>query len=167
MVKPAALVGQAVLYAAFAAVIGYFSTAPEYRHLPPDQALIKISFSHHGERVSECRRRTPEELARLAPNMRTPLDCPRERSPVTVQLELDGKLVYAGSAPPAGLSKDGVSTLYRRFPVPAGEHLLAVKMNDNVRIKEFNFQREEKVVLKPAQILVIDFNAEKGGIVLQ
>jgi hypothetical protein len=164
MVKPAALVGQAALYAAFAALIGYFSTSPEYRHLPPDQALIKISFSHHGERVAECRKRTPEELAHMAPNMRTPLDCPRERSPVTVQLELDGKVLYTGSAPPAGLSKDGVSTLYRRFPVPAGEHLLAVKMNDNVRVQGFNFQREEKVVLKPAQILVIDF---KGDIVLQ
>ena len=35
----------------------------------------------------------PEELAKLAPNMRTPMDCPRERSPVRVRLELDGVLL--------------------------------------------------------------------------
>lgn len=162
MVKPAALIGQVALYAAFAGVIGYFSSAPQYEHLPPDQALIKLSFSHHGERVAECHKRTAEELAKLAPNMRAPMECQRERSPVTVQLELDGKPLFAGSAPPAGLSKDGVSTLYRRFPVPAGEHLLAVKFNDNVRVKDFNYHREAKVNLKPAQILVVDFSAEKG-----
>lgn len=167
MVKPAALVGQIALYAAFAGVIGHFSSAPTYRNLPPDQALIKLSFSHHGKRVAECHKRSAEELAKLAPNMRAPMECQRERSPVTVQIALDGQPLFAGVAPPAGLSKDGVSTMYRRFQVPAGEHLLSVKLNDNVRVKDFNYQREEKVTLKPAQILVVDLNADKGGLVFQ
>ncbi len=163
--SPVALVGQVVFYGLFAVIIGYFSTAPKYAHLPPDHALIKLSFSHHGQPVTECRKRTAEELAKLAPNMRAPMACPRERSPVTVQVELDGKPLFAGAAPPSGLSKDGTSTIYRRFEVPAGEHALAVKMNDNVRVKDFNFTKAEKVTLKPAQILVIDFDAGKGGVV--
>lgn len=164
MVKPISLIGQALFYGLFAVIIGYFSTGPKYEHLPPGHALIKLSFSHHGEPVAECRKRTEEELAKLPRNMRAPMQCQRERSPVTVQVELDGKQVYKGVAPPSGLSKDGVSTMYQRFEVPAGEHNIAVKMNDNVRIKDFNFAREEKVSLKPAQIMVIDFSAEKGGV---
>ena len=52
-----AWLGQALLYALFALIIGYFSNSPAYRHLPADQALIKLSFSHQGKLISECRRR--------------------------------------------------------------------------------------------------------------
>ena len=162
--NPVALVGQVLFYGLFAVIIGYFSTSPDYTHLEPDRSLIKLSFSTHGEPVGECRTRTPEELAKLAPNMRAAKVCPRERSPITVNLALDGKPLYEGVVQPGGLSKDGTSTIYRRFEVPAGEHLLSVKMNDNVRIKDFNMVREEKVVLKPAQILVIDVRKDHGGI---
>ena len=165
MVKPIPLLGQALFYGLFAAIIGYFSTMPKYQHLEPGHALIKLSLSHHGEPVAECRKRTAEELAKLPRNMRAPMECQRERSPVTVQIDLDGKSVFKGAAKPAGLSRDGLSTMYQRFEVPAGEHNIAVKMNDNVRIEGYNFTREEKVTLKPAQILVIDFSAEKGGVV--
>ncbi len=162
--SPISLLGQALFYGLFAVLIGYFSTTPKYHHLDHDEALIKLSFSHHGQPVTECRKRTPEELAKLAPNMRAPMACPRERSPVTVQVELDGKPLHQSVIPPAGLSKDGTSTTYQRFEVPAGEHLLSVRMNDNVRVQGFNYSREEKLTLKPAQIVVIDFAADKGGI---
>jgi hypothetical protein len=162
--NPVVLAAQAAFYGLFAAIIGYFSTSPDYRHLEADKALIKLSFAYHGEPVGECRERTPEELAKLAPNMRTAKVCPRERSPITVKLDLDGKTLYEGAVQPAGLSKDGASTLYRRFEVPAGEHLVSVKMNDNVRVQGFNLVKEEKMSLKPAQILVVDVRKDQGGI---
>lgn len=160
-------IGQALLYGLFALFIGYFSTAPSFRPMEPDQALIKLSFSHHGQHVRECRQRTAEEMAKLAPNMRTPMDCPRERSPVAVEIDLDGAPLYHGVVPPSGVAKDGAATVYRRFPVKAGEHRLAVRLNDSVRIKDFNFSRDEKVRLQPSQVLVIDFSAEKGGVFFQ
>jgi hypothetical protein len=167
MRKVASIAGQAVLYALFAAAIGFFSTYPRYRHLPEDVALLKLSFSHPGQLKAECRKRTPEELAKLPPNMRNPLDCSRERSPVTVELALDGGVIAKRLVPPAGLSKDGPSTVYARFPVPAGDHRLSVRLNDSVREPGFNFTRDEQVHLAPGQILVVDFNAEKGGIVIR
>jgi hypothetical protein len=166
MAKPISWIGQGLLYALFALIIGYFSNSPPYRHLAPDQALIKLSFSLHGQLVSECHRRSPEELAKLAPNMRTPLDCKRERSAVTVEIDLDGAPAYRHVAVPSGLSKDGASTVYHRFPVMAGEHRVAVRLKDDVRAAGFNYSREETVRLAPGKILVIDFNAEKGGITL-
>ncbi len=167
MARPISWLGQALLYGLFALIIGYFSSSPSYRHLPPDQALIKLSFSHEGKLVSECRRRTAEELAKLAPNMRTPMDCPRERSPVTVEIELDGTLVYRRVAKPSGLSKDGASTVYHRLAVPSGEHRIEIRLNDDARTTGFNHLRREVVTLKPGKVLVIDFNRESGGITLQ
>ncbi|MBE0620791.1 MAG: hypothetical protein IH605_09385 [Burkholderiales bacterium] len=159
--------GQALLYGLFALIIGYFSNSPPYRHLPADQALIKLSFSHEGKLVSACRQRSAEELAKLAPNMRAPMDCPRGRSPVTVEIDLDGTPVYRHVAKPSGLSEDGASTVYHRFPVQSGEHRLAIRLNDDARNAGFNYRREETVNLKPGKVLVIDFNQETGGITLQ
>ena len=159
--------GQALLYGLFALIIGYFSSSPRYQHLPSGEALIKLSFGHEGSLISQCRQRTPEELAKLAPNMRTPMDCPRERSPVTVEIDLDGMPVYRNVAQPSGLSKDGASTVYHRFAVPAGEHRLAIRLNDDARAEGFNYRHEELVALKPGKVLVIDFKREAGGIILQ
>jgi hypothetical protein len=167
MARPIAWLGQALLYGLFALIIGYFSSSPPYRHLPADQALIKLSFSHEGKLVSACRQRSADELAKLAPNMRAPMDCPRGRSAVTVEIDLDGALIYRHAAQPSGLSKDGASTVYHRIPVRSGEHRLAVRLNDDARATGFNYHREEVVTLKPGKVLVIDFNQEAGGITLQ
>lgn len=159
--------GQVLLYALFAVVIGVFSRWPSYQALAPDQAMIKLSFSHHGKPVSECRQASAAELAKLPPNMRAPVRCPRERSPVKIELDVDGVASYRHVAVPSGLSRDGASAVYHRLQVPAGSHRIAVRLNDDARTPGFAHVREATVVLKPTQILVIDFDAEKGGITLQ
>ena len=166
-IGPLGWLGQVLLYGVFAVVIGVFSRWPAYQHLPDDQALVKLSFHHQGQPVSECQRVSPEELAKLPPNMRAPVRCPRERSPITVELDVDGATVLRHVAQPSGLSRDGASAVYHRMQVPAGTHQLAVRLKDDVRASGFGFTREATVTLKPAQILVIDFDPEKGGITLQ
>ena len=159
--------GQAVFYGLFVAVIGYFSSAPAYVNFPKDSALIKASFSHAGQPKAECRVRTAEELAKLPPNMRMAIQCGRERSPVMFDLELDGKPVYRAELPPAGLSRDGVSTVYQRFQVPAGRHHLRARLKDSVRVTDFNYVKEADVELAPAQVFVVEFNASTGGFVFK
>jgi hypothetical protein len=167
MPKALAIAGQVLLYGAFAAFIGIFSTHPSYRQLEPGQALLKLSFTHAGQLVEDCRQRTPEELAKLAPNMRAPMECPRARSPVTVELRFDGQLLARRVERPSGLSRDGASTVYERFTVAAGKHDLSVKFNDNVRAAGYTQVREERIELRPGQVLVVDFNPQKGGILIQ
>ncbi|MBL8391900.1 MAG: hypothetical protein JNN21_08485 [Candidatus Accumulibacter sp.] len=162
MLKPAAIIGQVILYGAFAAFIGYFATSPKYHQVADDVALIKLSISHLGER--ECRKRTAEELAKMPPNMRAPLDCPRERSDIRLEVDLDGQPILQTVMHPTGLYKDGVSTIYKRFEVKAGSHRLAVRMNDNLVKPGFNFVKEERISLKPHQVMVIDFNPDQGGL---
>ena len=162
MAKPAAIIGQIVLYGAFAAFIGNFSTNPIYKQIPDDVALVKLSMSHLGGR--ECRKRTADELAKLPPNMRAPLDCPRGRSDTKIVLELDDKPFYEVIMKPTGLSRDGVGTVFKRFELKAGTYKLAARMNDNLVNPGYNFVKEEQITLKPAQVLVIDFNPDQGGL---
>ena len=157
---------QGVLYAAFVAFVGYFSSAPTYEHLKPDEALVRLSFSHGAQRKQACRERTPEELAKLAPNMRAQTVCPRERADVTVELEMDGKPLYRIVAPPTGLARDGASTVYRRMPVTAGRHEFRVRLSDNAQ-GAFNYAAERAVELGSGRVLLIDFNAAQGGFVFR
>lgn len=162
-----AWVGQFFLYGMFALFIATFSHWPSYRHLSPDTALVKLSLVLAGKPVGDCRALTAEELAKLPPNMRAATTCPRERSPVTVELDIDGRTVARTEALPSGLSRDGASAVYQRLQVPAGERLIQVRLRDDVRRQGFTHTLERRVTLAPAQVLVIDFDAEKGGITLQ
>ena len=155
---------QALAYAAFAAVIGYFSTAPAYRQLADDEAVVKLSFSHSAQLKQVCRERSDAELAKLAPNMRAKLDCPRERAVVSVELDMDDQPLYRIATPPSGLSKDGPATVYRRFTVPAGRHQFRARLADGPDGK-FIHRHEASIDLAPGQVLVVDFPSGSGGFV--
>ena len=162
-----AWVGQFLLYALFALTIGVFSRWPVYHHLEADQALIKISFTHAGKPVGDCKTQSAAELAKLPPNMRAPVKCPRERSPVTIEVDLGGVTALRRTAAPSGLSRDGASAVYQRLVVPAGEQRIAVRMKDDARSPGFTHHRQATLTLAPAQVLVIDFDVNQGGITLQ
>jgi hypothetical protein len=158
---------QALLYAVFALMVGYFSTQPTFRQLGDDEALLRLSFLHPGKPIADCRQRTPEELAKVPPQMRAATDCARERSPVHVHVELDGRVVVDEAFAPAGLAKDGASSGYRRLAIPAGRHRLNVQFNDDARRSGFPYRREAEVDVTPGQIVLIDFNPEQGGVVIR
>ncbi len=161
------LAGQAAAYLLVALLLGNFSQSPAYTHFPPDRALIKLSFTHAADRKEACRRRTAEELAELAPNMRKPLVCTRERQPVLVELLLDGQVLYRDLLPPSGLSGDGPSRVYRRFTVEPGPHRLAARLRDSARDEGYDYVRDADIDLAPRQNLVVDFHAEAGGFVIK
>lgn len=165
MTKAARYLGQGMVYVLFAAVIGYFSDSPAYTHLPADMAVVKLSFGHSGAHTSECRRLSADEIAALPPNMRRPLDCPRGRVPVVVEVTLDGNPLYAASLQPAGLSGDGLSRVYKRFIVPPGPHRIVARLRDTTRADGFDYETVRDIELHPLQNLVIDFRAERGGFI--
>ena len=157
---------QGVLYAAFVAAVGYFSSAPPYRHIAPEEALVRLSFSHAAQRRQPCRERTADELAKLPPNMRAKLVCTRERADVIVELEMDGRLLERIVAPPSGLGRDGAATVYRRRVVNAGPHRFRARLADNVR-GEFSYSAERAIEIGAGRVLLIDFNAAAGGFVFK
>lgn len=163
MARALGAAGQAVFYLAVAALLGYFSARPAYVHFPPDEAQVTLSFAHGAKRKGECRRLSAEEIAALPPNMRRPMDCPRERLPVFVALEIDGKPVYEAELPPTGLAGDGPSRVYQSFKLASGRHQLVAKLRDSAREAGYDYQSAREVELAPGERLVIDFHADAGG----
>ncbi len=159
-------VAQLALYVPLMALIGYFSTEPRYATLAPDEALLRLSFIHAAERKEPCRERSAAELARLAPNMRAALDCPRERADLLVELEVDGNIALQRVVPPSGLRRDGNATVYHRLPLPAGRHRIVARLRDRPGA-DFNYVSETTLELAPGAALLIDFSRAKGGFVFR
>lgn len=154
---------QAIFAVFTMAFIGYFSHSPVYHPIDENHALIKVSFSHPGERKDKCGKLTSEQAKGMTAKERVRSSlCSRERVPVTLKIDVDGKTIYEETKQPGGLSKDGASLFYNKDFVPAGHHEITVQMRDTDRTEGFDYEHTEKVELEPGQNFVIVFNDEKG-----
>lgn len=156
--------GQAVLYALFFVPLVFVTHRPIHRNLAEDMALLKVAVRHAGALLEECAPIATTGSAQQPPTMQRTETCPRERSPLQLQLILDGSTLYRASVPASGLRNDGVSSMYRSFEVPAGPHHIQLLMNDDVAVDGFTWQLSQDVDLKPAQVMVATF---KEGFRLQ
>jgi len=144
--------------------VAALSASPRWQSLPSGDALLRLSFAHSG--VRNCRDRTAEELAALPRNMRTPQVCERRRSPVRVELDLDGAPLFAADLSPSGLSGSGPSRVYERFLLPVGAHHLEVRMRDDPAVSGFTHEAAFDIQAAPAESVAIDFNAAAGAFYL-
>ena len=153
---------QAFNYAVFMAIVWYFSSSPAVRLLDDDESVLTIAFAHAGQLREPCRRLSQQELDQLAPNMRRLEDCPRERSPVTVEARLDETLIYRKTLDPPGLFEDGGVDVFFSTRIPAGRHRLSLAMNDSLRVEGFNYRLHQEVDIAPARVLLVSFAGERG-----
>ena len=156
------IAGQFAVIAALFVAVAALADWPIYRQIPQGSSVVILTFVHGADRRAECRRLSPEEIAKLPPNMRKVDDCPRQRRALYVELDVDGRALYRASLPPTGIAGDGPSRAYQRFVVPAGEYDIAVRMRDTPRLDGFDHQRTGHIVLAPDQMFVIDFRTESG-----
>ena len=126
--------------------------------------MLTLSFGHGADRKAACRPATPEELAALPPNMRRKEICPRERPPIRVELDIDGRAAFRADVPPSGIAGDGPSRVHESFTLPAGAHAIAVRMSDRPG-DGFTWQSSRTVEFAAADHRVIDFRSEAGGFV--
>ena len=167
MTRALRLLGQFVVIAALFAGVAWLSDRPTYRQIPEGTGVMMLSFVHSADRRGECRRLSPEEIAKLPPNMRRVQDCPRARRPIYVELDLDGRNVYRASLPPTGIAGDGPSRVYQRFVLPARKYDIAVRMRDTARAKGFDHERHDKIDFAPDQLFVIDYRPESGEFIFR
>lgn len=159
--------GQFVVILGLFAAVAALADWPVYRQIRRGDALVVLTFVHGADRKAECRRLSPQEVAKLPPNMRRVQDCPRARRPLDVELDVNGQTIYRASLPPTGIAGDGPSRVYQRFVVPAGPHDVSVRMRDTARTEGFDHARTERVTLAPEQMFVIDFRSETGEFVFR
>ncbi len=153
---------QVVNYTVFMALAWYFSVAPPFENLKQDEAVVVLALNHEGENIEPCHRLSPQELAALPPNMRKPVECGRERSPLIIEVLMDDKVLFNTKAIPPGLYRDGSANVFLRAEIAAGQHDFKVKMNDSVHKDGFNHQYQQKIELTPAQLMVIGFDKSDG-----
>ena len=161
------ILGQLAVIVALFAGVAAFADWPAYRQTPKGTAILMLTFVHGADRRAECRRLSPEEIARLPPNMRRPLDCPRGRRPLYVELDVGDQVAYRASLPPTGIAGDGPSRVYQRFVLRAGQYDVAVRMRDTPRTEGFDHERSGHVTLTPDQMFVVDFRSEPAGFVFR
>lgn len=157
---------QGMTFIWFAVLIGFFASSPPYLYQSPEMALIKLSLNHPGQRLIECSKTGAKELAKLEPNMRAKMSCPRERWPVHIEMVLDNETVFSESAKPAGLSHDGPSSFYETFVVPVGQHQLTLRLRDKGE-DGFSFETTQDLHISSRQVVAAQFNAAKGGFVIK
>ena len=162
MAKWQSWLGQAICYTLFMALIGFFSNSPVYQRSDDQQAMIKLSLQHPGKLLGECQILSSAEIAKLPANMRIAKVCPRERSPLLLEMLIDDELIYSEQLPPRGLHNDGMSSIYFRQPVSAGNINLKVRMKDHLEQAEYPYQMNKDIDLGPAQVLVVDFDSRAG-----
>jgi hypothetical protein len=167
MTKVLRLAGQFVVIAALFAGVAWLSDRPVYRQIPEGSGMMMLTFVHGADRKGECRRLTSEEIAKLAPNMRRVQDCPRVRRSLYVELDIDGRKIYAADLPPTGIAGDGPSRVYQRFVMPAGKYDVAVRMRDTARADGFDHERHGTVDFAPSQMFVIDYRPESGEFIFR
>ncbi|MCW9034835.1 MAG: hypothetical protein OQK35_01385 [Alphaproteobacteria bacterium] len=153
-------------------ILGFFSaaghfltseTSPNplaYHYLAENQAMIKVSISHSGKRITECKKRTKAELKKLPPNMRAAMSCERERTPVLLVMTVNDEEVYRHVSRPKGLSKDGASIFYQKLVVPTGVHEVSIQMRDSVRDEGYDFEYKEKIELVSGRNFVVTFDEQ-------
>ncbi len=167
MMRLLRLAGQFAIIMALFAGVAALADWPSYRQIPPGSGIVVLTFVHGADRRAECRRLTPQEIAKLPPNMRRTMDCPRKRRPIYVELDIDGKNVYHASLPPTGIAGDGPSRVYERFVLPAGRYDIAVRMRDTARTDGFDHLRKGTVSLAVDQMFIIDYNSQNSEFVFR
>lgn len=150
--------GQVLVITVLFAGVATFADWPVYRQIPQGTGIVMLSFVHGSDRRAECRRLSPEEIAKLPPNMRRIEDCPRRRRPIYVELDIDRRNVFRAHLPPSGIAGDGPSRVYERFVLPAGPHEVAVRMRDTSRQDGFDHERTGHISLAADQLFVIDYS---------
>lgn len=144
--------------------VAALSNRPLHRSLPDGVGTLTLSFGHGADRRAACRPATEDEMAKMPPNMRRREICPRERPPIRVELDIDGKRMFEADVPPSGIAGDGPSRVHERFLLPEGSHEVAVRLREQAD-GDFTWDAERTIRIDPGANRVIDFKAAAGGFV--
>jgi hypothetical protein len=97
--------------------------------------------------------------------MRVAMDCPRERSPIIVEVLLDDHVAMQETFPPPGLYKDLGVEVYHTSKVPVGKHKVIARMNDDVNVEGFTHVDEAEIELTQGEILVVEYRPDQNKFV--
>jgi coenzyme F420-reducing hydrogenase delta subunit len=122
---------------------------------------LVVSFKHPGAFI-ESQGGQKERNKDLLPHMRQAQTVNRERSPVRLQVLVDGTVVVDQSYPPGGLYGDMASIALERIPVPSGAHEVRVRIGETPDPQEWTYIENWTVTFRPYHRDVILFDKGEG-----
>ncbi len=158
--KPMQVAAALALVFVLSTVTFVFSNLPYRPPHSPEPELI-VSFNHHGA-IVESRKLTNEELDKRLPHMRAQVNVTRERLPVRLRVQVDGRSLLDQSYQPKGLSHDGPCIAVVRLPVTPGSHLVRVELADTADSDKWTLQWSEVVNFAESRAWVVLFDTKAG-----
>lgn len=105
--------------------LGALSRVP-YTPADAGHGVLRLSWRVRGERVTECRRLSSEELEALPLHMRRPEACEGRVAPYRLRVAIDGAVVEDTLIRAAGAREDRPIYVLRDFPLAPGAHAVDV-----------------------------------------
>lgn len=96
------------------------ASGPLIAHHPPDQAVLRIAFRAHPERIEVCRTPTEQELEGVAVHMRQEVICAGTAASYRLRLVMDDSLLLDDVVRGGGLRHDRPLQLQLERVVPPG-----------------------------------------------
>lgn len=111
--------------------LGALSRIP-YTPAGAGHGVLRLSWRVRGERVTECRRLTPEELEALPLHMRRPEVCEGRIAPYRLRVVIDGAVVEDTLIRAAGAREDRPIYVLRDFTLAQGVYAVDIAFTREV-----------------------------------
>lgn len=119
------LVAAVAATAALLAALAGLSQVP-YAHEPAGGSELRLAWRARSAHRQACRRRSPEELARMPVHMRQELVCERQVAPYHLAVTLAGSTLVDRTIEAAGARADRPLYVYEEFALAPGTYDLRV-----------------------------------------
>jgi hypothetical protein len=134
-----------------------------------EAATLRLSWRLRGERVQECRRPGPEELARVPVHMRREEVCEGRIAPYRLRLALDGVLLEDALVTAGGARADRPLYVHRELRLAPGDYAIAVTFElESAAAPQagpMSLQWSGMAGMLPGDVLLITHDAETGTLV--
>jgi hypothetical protein len=139
-------------------------------------ALVRLAWRARGERVRDCRRLTPEELAKLPAHMRQEEVCEGRVLPYRLAVQLDDRAVVNQLIHGAGAREDRPLYVYQDFKVEAGVHRISIRFTLEGRPEAPGESRlatpprlalDTTLALEPRRVLLVTYDEEREQLVVR
>lgn len=175
--KRAGRIGLAILVGAAAtAALGALSQAP-YAPREAQQSLLRLAWRLRGSPVTECRRLSPDELARLPAHMRRAEECTRGVAPYRLDVRIDGRPAIDELVHAAGARQDRPLYVHHEVPLAPGEHVVEVTflpadpesgaVAPDDRRAPVRLALRSLLTLGPGDVALVTYDADSGALVVK
>jgi hypothetical protein len=134
--------------------------------------LLRLAWRYRSALVNECRRLTPDELARMPVHMRQATDCERRLRPYVLTLELDGVVVMRDTARARGARADRPLAVFLERPLAAGRAALRVTFapvavpGDSAGVPPVALALDTAVVVRARDVVLVTLDEARGALVV-